>query len=108
MTRSFPVGGWQTSVVPLGTPGRDDVPPVSLRAFRIERTGTSASSELHFSFPAAAGQSYTLQSNTSLTANTWTVVSQIPPEATSGPVELVLPEDPSTTRIFRIVTPRMD
>lgn len=105
LTRSFPVGGWQSSAVVGGTPGWADGPASDWRALRL---GRSSGSDLVFTFAAAAGQSYTLQAAPSLTSTNWTSVLQIAPRAVPGSLELALPEETESYRVFRLVTPRRD
>lgn len=105
LTRLFPVGGWQASAVLGGTPGRADVLPADWKGLRVVRNSTAA---LVFTFPAAAGQSYTLQAASDLTSTNWTSVLQILPRAVSGPIEMTVPDEVESSRVFRLVTPRRD
>ncbi|HAB17604.1 MAG TPA: CotH kinase family protein [Verrucomicrobiota bacterium] len=104
LTRSGPLGGWKSSAVVNGTPGRDDVPAVDLTTLQVDSTGPGG--EMHIRFAAAAGQSYSLQSNTSLADGLWTTLNHVNPPLSSGSVLLTLPDDSSVARVFRIVTPR--
>jgi hypothetical protein len=108
LTRVFPAGTWKASSVHLGTPGRDDVPASDFGSLSMELRSAPSASPFVLRLPAAAGQSYSLQIATSVSAGDWKTLQNIPPQPTSGIVEIPLPDEPVNSRVYRVVTPRTD
>lgn len=108
LTRVFPEGTWKASSVHLGTPGRDDVPASDFGALSMELRSTPSAGSFVIRLPAAAGQSYSLQSASSVSAGDWKTLQDIPPQPRSGIVEIPLPPEEATSRVYRIVTPRLE
>ena len=108
LTRVFPSGSWKASSLFQGTPGRNDVPLVPLTLKPFEQVQTEGTRLWRFVIPVTAGQSYTLQSTTDLTSGSWSTMESILPQAESGLREVNLPEDPTSSRVFRVVSPRVE
>ena len=116
LTRRNPAGpvsdwnlasAWDRSVVAGGTPGRNDVPESDLSRVTLRWVQDSGSPRLTLQFDAAAGQTYGVQSAFGLQQASWTLWTNLPPPPSSGPLTVELPVESETSRVFRVVTPRI-
>jgi hypothetical protein len=56
-------------------------------------------------FNAVSGESYTVQYRDSIGSGTWLNLTNVPPQASTGPVMVSDPAMTSTSRFYRIITP---
>jgi len=107
LVRRFPSGTWSASAVMGGTPGWDDVPAVEPKVLVVERPASTPGS-MRFVVTVTAGQSYSVESSPDAAKGPWSPGPRIPPAATSGPVEILIPEPGDGPQFFRVVSPRVD
>lgn len=72
--------------------------------FRLRPAG-SAAGRISFSFPAAAGSTYTVQYQESLSATHWIKLLDIPAQSAAGDYPVQDPAPAGTARFYRVVTP---
>jgi hypothetical protein len=60
---------------------------------------------LHLKFTALASQTYTVQFAQTLSAKTWTKLTDVPGQSSTQVVEVTDPLSSGGTRFYRVVTP---